>query len=70
MTDATPRRPGILPMISLNDLTRETIKRECAGPSEIEDPAFERCSKNEGGHLYHKKIPYCLHCFMPRPEER
>lgn len=69
MTDFTPRRPGILPMISLNDLTRETIKRECAGPSEIETD-FERCPDNPGGHLYWRKIPYCLHCFMPRPEER
>lgn len=75
MTDTpAPRRPGILPMLTLNDLTRENIKRECAGPSEIETDDqgndFERCPDNDHGHLYHRDIPYCLHCFLPRPEER
>lgn len=65
-------RPGTLPLAVFPDDFQ--LQRECAGPTELDlddqGNEYERCEENDTGHLYHRDIPYCLHCHMPRPEER
>ena len=69
MPDFAPRRPGILPILPLSELTRQTVKRECAGTDDlaIDDQGneFERCAENDHGHLYFHG--WCVHCNCEEP---
>lgn len=62
-------RQGILPIIRFpDDLTPQTVKRECSGPQELDDQGydFERCEGHDGGHLWFKG--WCVHCLCEEPE--